>query len=107
MRSFIICTHPQISLGKENKVSWACGTHGRRKFTWFWWESPKHIDHSEERGADGRMGSEWILGRFSGGTVTVPHAQTDVQLQLVLVLCNAAGCVRIQCILWDGRVGHL
>jgi hypothetical protein len=67
MRSFIICTYPQISLGKENKVSWACGTHGRRKFTWFWWESPKNIDHSEERGADGRMGSEWILREIFWG----------------------------------------
>jgi hypothetical protein len=30
--SFIICTHPQISLAgelKENELVWACGTHGR------------------------------------------------------------------------------
>jgi hypothetical protein len=25
-------------------------------------ESPKERDHSEDRGVDGRMGSEWILG---------------------------------------------
>jgi hypothetical protein len=34
MRNFIICTHPQISLGrsgqvKANEVGRACGTHGR------------------------------------------------------------------------------
>jgi hypothetical protein len=34
MRNFIICTHPQISLGKAsqvkaNEVGGACGTHGR------------------------------------------------------------------------------
>jgi hypothetical protein len=23
-----------------------------------WWESPKEIDHSKDRGVDGRMGSE-------------------------------------------------
>jgi hypothetical protein len=34
MRSFIVCTHPQISLGdynKENGVGGACGTHGREE----------------------------------------------------------------------------
>jgi hypothetical protein len=29
VRNFIICTHPQISLGKANEVGGACGTHGR------------------------------------------------------------------------------
>jgi hypothetical protein len=34
MRNFIICTHPQISLGKSsqvkaNEVGGTCGTHGR------------------------------------------------------------------------------
>jgi hypothetical protein len=29
--------------------------------TRFWWESPKERDLSEDQG------SEWILGRFSGG----------------------------------------
>jgi hypothetical protein len=34
LRSFILCTHPQISLGrsnKESKVGGTCGTHGRRE----------------------------------------------------------------------------
>jgi hypothetical protein len=33
-------------------------------YTRFWWESPKERDHSEDRGIDGRMGSEWILGKL-------------------------------------------
>jgi hypothetical protein len=32
----------------------------------FWWESPKERDHSEDRGINGRMGSEWIFGRLRG-----------------------------------------
>jgi hypothetical protein len=39
----------------------------REKFTRFLWESPKVGDHSEDRGLDGRMGSEWILGRLAEG----------------------------------------
>jgi hypothetical protein len=32
------------------------------KCTRFLWESLKERDHSEDRGIDRRMGSEWILG---------------------------------------------
>jgi hypothetical protein len=28
---------------------------------------PEGRDHSEDQGKDGRMGSEWILGRLAGG----------------------------------------
>jgi hypothetical protein len=35
--------------------------------TGFWWESPKEKGHLEDRGVDGRMGSEWTLGRLVGG----------------------------------------
>jgi hypothetical protein len=35
----------------------------------FWWESLKEEDHLEDRGVDGRMGLEWILGRFGGGCI--------------------------------------
>jgi hypothetical protein len=28
---------------------------------------PKERDHLENQGVDGRMGSEWILGRMAGG----------------------------------------
>jgi hypothetical protein len=38
--SFIICTHPQMSLGRSNK---------------------------KNQGMDRRMGSEWILARLAGG----------------------------------------
>jgi hypothetical protein len=33
----------------------------------FWWESKKERDHLEDEGVDGRMESEWILGRLCGG----------------------------------------
>jgi hypothetical protein len=33
------------------------------------WESQKERDHLEDQGVDGRMGSEWILGRLAGGSV--------------------------------------
>jgi hypothetical protein len=41
----------------------------REECTRFWWESPKEIDHSEDQGVDGRMGSEWILGRLALGGI--------------------------------------
>jgi hypothetical protein len=39
----------------------------REKCTRFWWESLKERDHLEDQGVDGRMGSEWILGKLAGG----------------------------------------
>jgi hypothetical protein len=35
--------------------------------TGFWWESPKERDHLKDQGVDGRMKSEWILGRLAWG----------------------------------------
>jgi hypothetical protein len=52
---------------KENEVGGACGTHGRVKCTEFWLKSSTERDHSENRDVDGRIGSEWILGRLGGG----------------------------------------
>jgi hypothetical protein len=45
------------------------------KCTRFWWESPKEKHHSEDQGADGRMGSGWILGRLTGGVDWIRLAQ--------------------------------
>jgi hypothetical protein len=72
MRSFIICSHPQISVGRSSQGEWGGQSmwhawEGREKFTGFWWEIPKERDHAEDRGVDGRMGSEWILEIDSGG----------------------------------------
>jgi hypothetical protein len=47
----------------------------KRKCTGVWWESPKERDHSEGPGVDGRMGSEWILGRLAGGVEWIQLAQ--------------------------------
>jgi hypothetical protein len=32
----------------------------------FRWERPKERDHSKDRGVDGRMRSEWMLGILAG-----------------------------------------
>jgi hypothetical protein len=45
----------------------ACMGERERECTRFWWEGRKERDHLEDRGVDGRMGSEWILGRLAGG----------------------------------------
>jgi hypothetical protein len=47
----------------------------KEKCARFWWESPKEREHSEDRGVDGRMGSEWILGRFARGMEWIHLAQ--------------------------------
>jgi hypothetical protein len=48
-------------------VGGTCDTHGRReKCRGFWWECPKEGHHSEDRGVEGRMGSELILRRMAG-----------------------------------------
>jgi hypothetical protein len=41
----------------------------REKCTRFWWEIPKKGVHLEDQGVDGRMGSEWMLGRLAGRVV--------------------------------------
>jgi hypothetical protein len=52
---------------KESEVGGAYGTHERGECTGFWWESQKKIDHLEDQGVDGTMGSEWFLGRVARG----------------------------------------
>jgi hypothetical protein len=67
MRSFIICSHPDIIRQvKANEVGGTCGTHGRGEKR-FWWESPKERDHWEDQGVGGKLGSEWILWRLAWG----------------------------------------
>jgi hypothetical protein len=68
----LICTHPQISLGKSSQGEW--GGRGmwhawerRENCKRFWWESPKERDHLEDQGVGAKMGSEWILGRLAWG----------------------------------------
>jgi hypothetical protein len=55
---------------KSRRMKWAghvarMGTE--KKCTRFRWKSPKERDHSQDRGVDGKMGLEWILGRLVGG----------------------------------------
>jgi hypothetical protein len=71
VRSFIFCSHPHISLCRSSqggRGGWGMWHAWERieNCTSLWWESPKERDVLEDRGVDGRMGSEWILGRFSG-----------------------------------------
>jgi hypothetical protein len=55
---------------KSRRMRWAgrvarMGEERNRKG--FSWESPKERNHLEDQGVDGRMESEWILGRMAGG----------------------------------------
>jgi hypothetical protein len=57
---------------KSRRMRWA-GNVARigdeMKVSRFWYESPNKRDHSEDRGVDGRMGSEWLLGGLAAGGV--------------------------------------
>jgi hypothetical protein len=70
----MICklTHPQVVLCRASQEEWGgqCMWHTwvrTKNYTIFRWESPKERDHSEDRGVDWRMGSEWMLGGLVGG----------------------------------------
>jgi hypothetical protein len=72
---FIICTHPQ--------GMWHAWNRGE-KCTKFWWGSLKERDHSEDEVVEGRMGSEWILGRLAGGVNWIRLAQDDRRRAIVI-----------------------
>jgi hypothetical protein len=55
---------------KSRGMRWAghVARMGRRETcTGFWRESLKEKDHLKDQDIDGRMGSEWTLGRLVGG----------------------------------------
>jgi hypothetical protein len=70
VRNFIVCTHPQISLGESRRMSWA-GHVARmgeeRKVYKVLVGKPEERDHLEDQGVGAKMGSEWILGRLACG----------------------------------------
>jgi hypothetical protein len=49
------------SLKSDYVLRWNINRRG------FWWESAKERGHLEDQGLDGRMGTEWLLGRLAGG----------------------------------------
>jgi hypothetical protein len=52
----------------ENEVGMTCGMQDREeKCTGLWWESLQEKDHLKDRGTDGRMELEGILGILAGG----------------------------------------
>jgi hypothetical protein len=65
MRSFIICVHPKILLGRSSQRE--LGGRG----IWHAWERRESVqsfdEKSEDQIADRRMESEWILGRLAWG----------------------------------------
>jgi hypothetical protein len=54
---------------KSRRMRWAGHVarmgEGRNVYR-VWWESPMEKDHLEDQGVDGRMGSNWTLGRSVG-----------------------------------------
>jgi hypothetical protein len=66
----ILYSSPNIRQIKSRRMRWA-GHMARmgeeRKVYWVLVESQKERDHLEHQGINGRMGSEWILGRLAEG----------------------------------------
>jgi hypothetical protein len=62
---------------KENEVGGACGTHGRREKSVqdFGGKARRTQTTSKDRCIDGRMGSQWNLGRLAGGVEWIQLAQ--------------------------------
>jgi hypothetical protein len=68
IKSFIICTHPQISIGRSNsgeriwRVMWQ--PWRGEKIVQGFCEKAQRKEPLENRGLNGRMESQWILGRL-------------------------------------------
>jgi hypothetical protein len=77
-----------------------------------WWESQKERDHLKDQGVDGRMGSEWILGRLAGVIEWIQLARDRGQWRFLVntvvnlrVLASQVGWLVMGLILW--RRGYL
>jgi hypothetical protein len=75
MRSFLICTHPKILLGRSNQWEWGGrdmwhAWEKKEKCTRFWWKIPMG-----DRGVNRRMGWEWIVGRLAWGLEWIQVSQ--------------------------------
>jgi hypothetical protein len=57
---------------------------GERKFYKVLVGNSEGKNHSEVRGVDGRMGSEWILGRLAGGLEWIRLAQDRFRCRAVV-----------------------
>jgi hypothetical protein len=56
----------QIKLRRMRWVGHVARMEEERKIYRVWWESPKEREPLEDQGTDGRIRSEWILGRLAG-----------------------------------------
>jgi hypothetical protein len=73
---FIICTHPQGMW-----YAWDRGRKGKK----FWWGSPKERDHSEDQGVEGRMESQWVVGRLAGCVNWIRLAQDRDRWRAIVI----------------------
>jgi hypothetical protein len=71
MRNFTFCTYSSLNIIRKIKsrrtwwTEYVARMGEKRKM--FWWEIPNERDHLEDKGIDGRRGSEWLLGRLARG----------------------------------------
>jgi hypothetical protein len=57
---------------------------GKRVYN-VWWGSPKERDHLEDQGVEGRMGSEWILGRLAVAVNWIRLAQDRDRRRAIVI----------------------
>jgi hypothetical protein len=74
----LYCSPNIIRQIKSRRIRWVeheARMREERKRKVFSWESPKERNHLEDQGVDGRMESEWILGRMPRGLDWIQLAQ--------------------------------